>query len=161
MRAETAHALVLLGLVAGLAFSVYAGFESVDTSLRGACTFGSYFSCAKIDTSGYTKTLGIEDYLWGIGGFLVMLGLDIPLYRSWNRRLLEVLTGISFAGALLSVYFGYLELVVIQGICIICLGAYFSNLFVFVLLLTLLRMGRAERAARTSGGAAPASSGGG
>ena len=160
MRAETAHALVLLGLVAGLAFSTYAWYESVNTSAQGLCSINSYVSCGKIDTSGHTTTLGIQDYLWGIGGFVVMLALDIPLYRSWNRRLLEFLTVVSAAGAILSVYFAYLELVVIQGLCIICLGAYFSNLFVLAFLVVLVRMGRRERAEAAAGGSKPEAAGG-
>lgn len=160
MRAETAHALVLLGLVAGLAFSTYAWYESVNASAQGLCSINSYVSCGKIDTSGHTTTLGIQDYLWGIGGFVVMLGLDIPLFMTWNRRLLELLTVVSAAGALLSVYFAYLELVVIQGLCIICLGAYFSNLFVLAFLVVLVRMGRRERAEAATGRSDPGAAGG-
>ena len=155
MRAETAHALVLLGLVAGLAFSTYAWYESVNASAQGLCSINSYVSCGKIDTSGHTTTLGIQDYLWGIGGFVVMLALDIPLFMTWNRRLLELLTLVSTAGALLSVYFAYLELVVIQGLCIICLGAYFSNLFVLAFLVVLVRMGRRGRAEAAAGRSDP------
>ena len=146
IRAETAHALVLLGIIAGLGLSIYAGYETVNPALQGSCSFTSYFSCAKIATSGHTTTLGIEDYVWGIAGFVVMLALDIPLYRTWNRRLLEGLTLLSGLGAALSVYFAYLELFVIQGVCVICLGAYLANVVVLVFLVILVRMGRRERA---------------
>lgn len=146
IRAETAHALVLLAIVAGLGFSVYAAYETLNPVLQRSCSFNSYFSCSKIDTSGHTTTLGIEDYVWGIAGFVVMLALDIPLIRSWNRRLLEGLTVLSALGAALSVYFAYVELVVIQGVCVVCLGAYLANVVVLVFLLVLVRMGRRERA---------------
>lgn len=154
IRAETAHALVLLAIIAGLGLSIYAGYETVNPSLQGSCSFTAYFSCAKVDTSGQTTTLGIQDYVWGIAGFVAMLALDIPLYRSWNRRLLEGLTILSGLGAALSVYFAYLELVVIQGICVICLGAYLSNVVALAFLLVLVRMGRRERAEAASAAAA-------
>lgn len=150
IRAETAHALVLLALVAGLGLSVYAGYETVNPALQGSCSFTAYFSCAKIDTSGHTTTFGVEDYVWGIAGFVVMLALDIPLYRSWDRRLLEGLTVLSGLGAALSVYFAYVELAVIQGVCVICLGAYLANVVVLAFLLVLVRMGRRERAEASS-----------
>ena len=147
MRAETAHAVILLGLVAGLGFSIFAAYESTHPGVEGVCTINSYISCSKIDNSGQTTTLGIQDFYWGIAGFVVMLALDLPLYRSWNRRLLETLTAISFAGVLLTVYLAYIEFAVIQGLCVICLGAYLSNAVVLAFLVYLVRLGRAERAA--------------
>ena len=142
MRAETAHQLVLIGLIAGLAFSLFAGYETLNPAAEGVCSLNSYVSCAKIDLSGQTTTLGIADWIWGVGGFVVMLAIDIPLYRTWKSSLLDLLLVISGLGLLLSIYFAYLELVVIQGLCVICLGAYLSNVVAFVSLVYLRNLGR-------------------
>ena len=147
IRAETLHALVLVALSIGLAFSVFAWYESVNPATEKVCTVNPFVSCSKVDQSSHTTTLGIQDYYWGIAGFVAMLALDIPLFRSWDRRLLEGLTVLSGLGLALSVYFAYVELVVIQGLCLICLGSYLSNVVAFAGLVTLVRMGRRERAA--------------
>ena len=151
MRAETVHQLLLLGIILGLAFSLYAGYESLYPPAQGTCSFNSYVSCSKIDTSGHTTTLGIEDWLWGTGGFVLLLLLDIPLYRTWKREWLLPLTALSTVGVLLTLYFAYLEFAVIQGLCIICLGAYLSNVLVFGCAVYLTRLGSAERRAAAAG----------
>jgi uncharacterized membrane protein len=150
MKAETVHQLLLLGILVGLAFAIYAALESTIPGLQGSCHVNSYISCGKIDNSGHTTTLGIQDYNWGIGGFVVMLLLDIPLYRTWRRDWLQVVTLVSGLGAVLSIYFAYLELFVIQGLCPVCLGAYLSNVAVFACAVYLLRLGSSER--RAAGG---------
>ena len=147
MKAETVHQLLLLGILIGLAFALYAAAESLVPALQTSCTVNSYFSCGKIDNSGHTTTLGIQDYLWGIGGYIALFIVDVPLYRTWKREWLQAITLLSGLGALLSIYFAYLELVVIQGVCPVCLGAYLSNLLVFGCAAYLMRLGSAERRA--------------
>ena len=155
MRAETVHALLLMGILVGLAFSLYSAYETANPSLYGGCNVNSYVSCGKIATSGHTTTFGIQDYLYGIGGFVVLLLLDIPLYRTWKREWLLAVTVLSGIGAALSVYFGYLELAVIQGLCLICLGAYLSNVVVFSCALYLERLGAADRRATRAAAETP------
>ncbi len=140
MRADTAYALVLLLLIGGLAFSAYAWYETVNASAQGVCSINSYVSCGKIDTSGHTTTLGLPDWGIGVAGYVVMIALGVLAYRTYRRSYLEGLTVVSGLGLALSVYFAYIELVVIQGLCIICLGAYLCNLASFVLLLYLVRL---------------------
>lgn len=155
MRAETVHSLLLMGILVGLAFSLFAAYETTHPSAQGVCSVNSFISCQKIDTSGHTTTLGIEDWLWGIGGFVVLLALDIPLYRTWKREWLLPVVALSAVGGLLSIWFGYVELVVIQGLCLVCLGAYLSNVVVFGCALYLMRLSASDRrAARAASDAA-------
>ncbi|HXQ93739.1 MAG TPA: vitamin K epoxide reductase family protein [Thermoplasmata archaeon] len=146
MRAESVHQLLLMGILVGLAFSLYAGWETAHPT-PGGCNINSYVSCGKIATSGHTTTFGIQDYFYGIGGFVVLLLLDIPLYMTWKREWLLPVTLLSGLGVALSIYFAYLELVVIQGLCLICLGSYLSNVVVFACALYLERSGAADRKA--------------
>jgi uncharacterized membrane protein len=140
MRAETAYALIIVVLMAGLAFSSYAWGETVYPALQSTCTFNSVISCAKIDNSGHTTTFGIPDWAIGIAGYVVMLALAFLAYRTYKRQHLLALTAVSGLGLVLSGYFAYLELVVIQGICPICLGAYLCNLAAFVIMVYLVRL---------------------
>ena len=152
MRAETVHQLILLALVAGLGFSLFAGYEVANPGVQGVCTLGSYVSCAKIDTSGHTTTLGVQDWVWGVVGFVAMLALDVPLYWTWKHSYLLALTGLSALGGLLSVYFAYVELVVIQGLCIICLGAYLTNAVALAGLVYLVRLSQTAEPGRSTAG---------
>ena len=132
MRSETLHAILPLAIVAGLALSIFAAVESVDPALQGICSVNSFISCHKVDASNFTTTFGIPDYLIGIGGFVVMFALDVQVYRVGRGRWLDALTLFSALGLVFSVYFGYLELVKIGALCLVCFSSYFANVAVFV-----------------------------
>jgi uncharacterized membrane protein len=127
MRSETLHAILPLAIVAGLAFSVFAAVESLDPALQGVCSINPFVSCHKVDVSNYTTTLGIPDYDLGIAGFVVLFALDIQVYRLGRGRWLDALTVVSAIGLGFSVYWGYIELVKIGALCLVCFGAYLSN----------------------------------
>ena len=139
MRSETLHAILPLAIVAGLAFSLFAWAESVDPALQSICSVSPIISCHKVDVSGHTTTLGLPDYAWGIGGFIVMFALDVQVYRLGRGPWLDGLTLVSAAGFALSLYFAAIELFVIGAFCIICYGSYLSNVGVLVTALLLRR----------------------
>jgi uncharacterized membrane protein len=142
MKAETAHAAVLLFVVAGLGLAVFATLETYYPPLQTACSVSAFFSCSKVDTSGHTTLLGIPDWAIGVGGFVVLLGLDIPLYRTWRRDLLKGVVAVSALGLVVSAYLAYVELAVIQALCPICFSTYVADALVFGLSFWLLRSGR-------------------
>ena len=147
MRADTLHALIPVALFAGLLLSGYAAYETTHPAAQGACSFSSYFSCAKVDTSAHTTTLGIPDYVFGIVGFLGLIALDVPLYRTWERRWLQGLLALSFLGIVVSVYLLAIETFVIGAICPVCLSTYFANGIAFVAALALWWKSRPARKA--------------
>lgn len=132
MRSETLHAILPLAIVAGLAFSLFAAAESLDPALQGICSVNPFLSCRAVDQSGHTTTLGIQDYLWGIAGFVVLFALDVQVYRHGRGRWLDALTLVSAAGLAFSVYLAWLELGVIGAFCLVCFGAYVSNAGTFL-----------------------------
>lgn len=142
MRAETLHAIVLVALVVGLGLSLFADAETHDKALQNDCSVNPFFSCSKVDQSGQTTTLGLPDYLIGIGGFVLMLAIDVPLYRSWRPELLYLLTAVSAGGLVVSLWLAYVELFQIDALCPVCLSAYLANLAAFVAALTLLLKAR-------------------
>ncbi|MFZ0829977.1 MAG: vitamin K epoxide reductase family protein [Thermoplasmata archaeon] len=154
MRSETLHAILPLAIVAGLALSLFAAAESLDPALQGVCSVNAFFSCHKVDASAYTTTLGIPDYLWGVGGFAALFVLDVQVYRLGRGRWLDALTVLSGIGVLLSVYFGYLELVKIDALCLVCFGSYLANVATFLTAALLRRP--ASGSGRSAGAAASA-----
>jgi uncharacterized membrane protein len=125
MQTRTLRSVVYFAAGLGLIISLFATAEFFDAALRQACSFNSFFSCQLIDQSGRTNTLGIPDYAWGIGGFLLILviagiGESRPQSRSWVYALLTITT----AGIVLSAYLLYVELDLIGALCLICAAAY-------------------------------------
>jgi uncharacterized membrane protein len=139
MRSETLHAILPLAIVAGLAFSLFAAAESADPALQGICSVNSFISCHKVDVSNYTTTFGIPDYALGIAGFVLLFALDIPVYRLGRGRWLDALTVVSGLGFAFSLYLGYLELVKIGALCLVCFGAYLCNAGTFATAVLLRR----------------------
>jgi len=124
MRTRSVRSLIYLAGGIGLIVSIFAAFEFFEASLRSLCTISSFFSCSTVDQSGRTSTLGIPDYLWGIGGFLLILivaGLaeSRPRERRWPQLLLVVTT----AGVAFSFYFIYVQLALIGALCVVCVTA--------------------------------------
>ena len=139
--AESLHALVLVALVAGLFFSVWSAYESVTGSTSG-CSVNAFVSCGAVRNSGYTSAFGVPYWAAGVGGFVAMLAVDIPLYRSWKPSLLYVLAALSALGLAISIYFVYLELAVIHAVCPVCTGAHLANVAVLAGAVGLVRRAR-------------------
>lgn len=139
MRAESVHAALLMVVIIGLGLAVFAALESVIPALQGVCTVSLFFSCSRVDSSAYTTTLGVQDYFIGIAGFLILLGLAIPLFRTWRRDLLKAVVGFSAVGLAIAAYFAYVELAVIHAFCLVCFSTYVADAAVLGLSLWLLR----------------------
>ena len=80
----------------------------------------------------------------GIAGFVVLLGLEIPLFRTWRRDLLTGVLAVSGLGLVVAVYLGYVELDIIHALCPICFSTYVVDGLVFLLSLWLFLAGRAK-----------------
>ncbi|MHB1435358.1 MAG: vitamin K epoxide reductase family protein [Thermoplasmata archaeon] len=142
MESRHLHSAVILSAALGLVISFFAAAEFVDASLRQLCQINSFFSCATVDVSGRTTTLGVPDYLWGIGGFVVILALGLladrfPFDPRYRWALLGVTTlGVAFAG-----YFLYVELALIGALCVVCASAYVMGAVSWAASLALVRQG--------------------
>ena len=150
MKAQSVHAALLLLVIVGLGLALFASVETYIPSLRSACSVSVFFSCSKVDSSNHTTTLNVPDWSIGVAGFVVLLGIEIPLYRTWRRDLLTALVVVSGLGVAISVYLAYVELDVIHALCPVCFSTYVANGLVFLLALYLFLAGR--------GSAAPADS---
>lgn len=145
--ARILHRALLAMILLGLSFSLYAGFEVTDPALTNACSVNSYVSCGAVLHSGDTSFppgTGVSDWWWGVGGFLALLALDLPLLRTYDPRLLSAVLALSALGVALAGAFAYEELFVIHALCPICLGAYLSGVGVLALAVALVRMRRRD-----------------
>lgn len=138
--AQVLYRLLVVFIIAGLAFSVYAGIETLEPGLRSTCYVSSTISCGKVDESNYTTVGPIPDWTIGVAGFVILLLLYIPLMRTYDVLYLKGILLFSAVGIGFLVYFAYLEVFVIGAVCPICAGAYASNLCVFFTGVYVLRM---------------------
>lgn len=142
--AKVLHRLLLFFIVLGLAFSLYATLETLDSALQATCSVNSFVSCQAVDSSGHTFTGPVPDWLIGVGGFALLLALDIPLLRTFKASWLKAVLVVSGLGVLAAIYLGTIELTVIHALCPICLGAYLSGAATFLVSVVLFRMRRQE-----------------
>ncbi len=131
--------LILVLVLIGLAGSVYltqldlrimrSGGEAVDSF----CSFGARFDCVEVASSKYSLVLGIPIALYGIEFFVVALGLLLLGRRSetWPSYLFWM----TAASLPVIAVLGYLSLVVIDSVCVVCLLVHTCNLTAFVTLL--------------------------
>jgi uncharacterized membrane protein len=125
MRTRTFRTLVYAGGGLGLIAAVFAAAEFFDAQLTRACSVNGFFSCAFVAQSGKTTTLGIEDWIWGVAGFVVILALAVLAERRRrDTRVTYALLGVTTAGVALSLYLLYVELVEIGALCPVCTAAY-------------------------------------
>jgi len=125
MRTRSIRSVIYLAAGLGLILSLFATAEAYDTSLSGLCSVNSYVSCGAVLSSGLTTLLGVPDFAWGLGGFVLILVVAALAERNrrdprWTYALLAVTTlGVAVALTLL-----YVELALIHAICPVCAAAY-------------------------------------
>lgn len=125
VEARTLRSLIYLAAGIGLIISLFAAAEFFNASLRAVCSVNAFLSCSAVDTSGRTSTLGIPDYLWGIGGFVLIIVVAALAERQpGDRRRVYALLALTSLGVAVSLYFLYVELALIHALCIVCAGAY-------------------------------------
>lgn len=125
MKTANVRSVIILAGLLGLLVSVFAAAEFYQASLRSVCSINSFFSCSLVDQSGKTSTLGVPDYLWGIGGFVaILIVAGIAERRPKDLRPTVALLALTTGGVALSMYFLYVELVEINALCLVCAAAY-------------------------------------
>lgn len=127
----TASIVILAGF--GLLLSVWALL--IHTQYRRSmrytpwCDFSEQISCSRAFTSKYSRTLRIHNSWFGIIAYPIVAWLAI------SGRSLELL----LAGVLLllaSASLAYISFVKMRNYCVVCIGVYIVNIWIFLLALT-------------------------
>ena len=125
--------MVFLAL-AGLADAAYLA----DMALTGGtlvCDIQGLSGCNTVAQSAYSWVLGLPLALYGVFFYCAFL-ITLVLYGRIGMRTYEIaLMALAAIGVLFSSYFLYLQLFVIEALCIYCIGSavvsYFLALLVF------------------------------
>lgn len=151
MKTRTIRTVIYLAAGLGLIVSIFTYLEAVEVSLQSLCTVNAFVSCTAVANSGKTTTFGISDSFIGIGGFILIF-IVAAVAETRRRELLwpYLLLLITTAGVGFSIYLGYVELVEINALCLVCLTAYVFGVVAWVGTILLVRRLRAKARSRTS-----------
>lgn len=128
MQTRTVRTVVYLAAGVGMVIAIFAAAELLDTALRQVCSFNGFFSCSAVDSSGKTTFLAVPDYAWGIAGFIAILALNgVAERRPDSLPAAYALLGLTTAGVGLALYFLYVELALINALCVVCFAAYVAG----------------------------------
>ena len=117
-RRRLGSILVLLAVL-GIAVAGYLA----GTKLSGALPVcGPLQGCETVATSEYSEIMGVPVALFGVAYSVVALVTSLVWWRGGDRRALYLLYGMGMLGLLAVAYLTYLELFVIEAVCIWCVG---------------------------------------
>jgi len=100
------------------------------------CDFGENFNCDLVNRSQYSAIAGIPVALIGIAGYAALLALS-TLYRE-KAETPGMLLVASGAGLAFALYLTYVEGVILQAWCILCLTSMITVLLITVFSAVLL-----------------------
>ncbi|MFQ5907832.1 MAG: vitamin K epoxide reductase family protein [Thermoplasmata archaeon] len=138
---ETAWRAVLFLSLAGMGLGSYLTVVSFVTVDLSYCEPHPLLSCGTVIGSSYSRILGIPVALIGTLGFL---GLFLISYGGLiaqgdaRTRLASLGLGLAGVGLAFGGYLTYLELIVIQSLCLLCLAAFTLMVPIFLLLLRVV-----------------------
>jgi uncharacterized membrane protein len=130
----------LFGLHPGLILAVLdmcglaiASYLSVVELGGGVPVCGPLKGCEQVALSEYSRIGGVPVAVYGVALSLVLLTLAIVWWRTNLYGLLLAHYGLSLAGVVFEAYFLYLELFVIQAVCVWCTSYGLSLVLRFVI----------------------------
>jgi uncharacterized membrane protein len=118
----------------GLAISIYLTIEHYTTSTTLACPDTGVVNCVKVTTSPQSTILGIPVAVLGLVFFAAMGILTLP--RLWHDRSSTVRwtrLGLAGVGVVTVLYLLYVELFVVDAICLWCTAVHVLTIALFVL----------------------------
>lgn len=147
MQTRTVRTVVYLAAGIGMVIAIFAAAELLDTALRTVCSYNAFFSCAAVDASGRTTFLWVPDWAWGVAGFIGILALNAVAERRPDDTLAAYgLLALTSAGVGLALYFLYVELALINALCVVCFAAYLAG---FIAWAGAIELARRTRIANT------------
>jgi uncharacterized membrane protein len=151
MRTRDLRSVIYFAAGLGLIVSIFTYVEAVEASLQSLCTVNAFVSCSAVANSGKTTLFGISDSFIGIGGFILIF-IVAAVAESRRRELLwpYLLLFVTTGGVALSFYFGYVELVEINALCLVCLTAYIFGFLAWGATIALVRKVRAKAQVRAA-----------
>jgi uncharacterized membrane protein len=136
MKTRMGIALLAMG---GVVLAIYLSLYKLGMITELTCAVGS---CETVQLSEWATFLGLPVAVWGVGAYLAVLALALiglqPAFAE-SRAISWLLVGLNAWNVLFSGWLTYLELYVIDAICMWCVVSAVLMLAIFVLSLVDLR----------------------
>ena len=116
--------------VAGLLIASYLAIVELGGGVP-AC--GPIKGCEEVALSEYSRIGGVPVAVYGVGLSLVLLTFALAWWRTDAYGLLLAHYGLSLAGVLFEAYFLYLQVFVIEAVCVWCASYGLSLILRFVI----------------------------
>ena len=140
MKTRMGIALLAMG---GVILAIYLSLYKLGMISELTCAVGS---CETVQMSRWATFLGLPVAVWGVGAYLAVLVLALvglqPAFAE-SRLISWLLVGLNGWNVLFSAWLTYLELFVIDAICMWCVVSAVVMLVIFVLSIVDLRLRRA------------------
>ncbi len=125
--------LIIIFGIAGIfdaGFLTYEHFQGIVPP----CTANAWFAdCGKVLNSSYSVVLGIPLALIGFFYYFILTALTVAVLFGRKKLFAFGILIFTSAGLLGSIYFVYLQLVVIQAVCFYCMVSALNSLILFLL----------------------------
>ena len=122
--------------LAGLAISAYLTIEHFTSPTVLACPNTGIVSCERVTSSAQSSVLGIPVAVLGLLFFVMMTALTVP--RAWADRRPEIqrvrVAG-ALIGALFVIYLIWVELFIVDAICLWCTAVHALAVALFAVIL--------------------------
>jgi len=129
--------------VFGIATSAYLTWQWYEAANRTWCDLDAFFSCTKVRESPFSAVAGLPTAFVGVAGFGILLAFSVSALRGIERvgpftttRWLWIFASV---GALVGIGLTFIEIFVIQAICLLCAIGFALDLGILAVLLVLPR----------------------
>lgn len=112
--------VVLAGI--GFADATYLSMNALNSTPL-VCDIQGLDDCNAVAESPYSRLIGVPLAVYGLGFYGLSILLIGYLFARPSRLAAKLLVLVTAFGALASLYFLYLQIYVIEAICIYCLGS--------------------------------------
>lgn len=135
--------LILFLTLLGIADSGYLTYEHFARTLP-PCSTNLFIDCGKVLGSPYSLLFGIPVALIGIAHYSILF-FNVLLALITGKKLFKfIVVTLSVIGAFASIYFTYLQLIVIGSICLYCTFSAIISFAVFALVMIYQRLEKKE-----------------
>ena len=142
IRSRGVHPALVLAALDTFGLAV-ASYLSVVELQGGVPVCGPISGCVEVAQSQYSRIAGVPVAVFGVGLSVVLLVAALGWWRTGDRRLLALHYGLSLVGVTFEGYFMFLQVFVIDAVCIWCAMYGISLVLRFVIaLLVWLRRDR-------------------
>ncbi len=137
MKNVKTRTLVFVLLVVLIVLSGYLTYAKSVNAEQGVCIINndSISNCGDVQNSKYGSFLGIKVCHWGLVVFSLLLVIYIVANTKnrFRKNAHELFVLFSFIGALVAIYFIYVQFFVLKSLCSTCLIIDAATVLVFVL----------------------------